>query len=200
MNPSLRRVLFLAALLCLLPGVASALNFSTVVIDAGHGGKDGGCVWNGLLEKRLCLDVAKRLESELKERGLRVVMTRRTDTFVELDERAEIANRYARSVFVSIHFNACRTTDISGMEVFYRGSAGKTLAKAILRSMDKRLTGSNRGVSYGNLKVLRSTLMPAVLVEAGFLSNKKEARRYADPDRRQALAEAIASGIVAARS
>ena len=89
---------------------AESVRFSTVVIDAGHGGRDGGSVWNGLIEKRLCLDVAKRVETGLKSSGLKTVMTRRTDTFVELEQRARTANRVPSSVFVSIHFNGSRKT------------------------------------------------------------------------------------------
>lgn len=179
---------------------ALALGFNTVVIDAGHGGRDGGCVHNGLIEKRLCLDLALRLEKALKAKGLRVVMTRRTDTFVELGQRAAIANRNSKALFVSLHFNAERDRSISGMEVFYRSAAGKAVATKILRSMDVNLRGIKRGVIYKDYKVLRATRMTAVLVEGGYLSNKVEAKRCADPDHRQDMAEAIASGIIASRS
>ena len=70
--------------------VAQTLRFSSVVIDAGHGGKDGGSVWNGLVEKKLCLDVAKRVETGLKKHNLKTVMTRRTDVFLELEQRAPV--------------------------------------------------------------------------------------------------------------
>lgn len=195
-----------AACLALLVGgtafeaAAQTLRFSTVVIDAGHGGKDGGSVWNGLIEKKLCLDVAKRVEAGLKSRGLKTVMTRRTDTFVELSQRARIANRVPSSIFVSIHFNGSRKTIISGGEVYYRSSRGKTLASAISRSIKSRVTGGSRGIFYGSYKVLRETQMPAVLVECGYISNKREALRCADPAHRQKLADAIVSGILAVRA
>jgi len=176
-----------------------ALTFSTVILDAGHGGKDGGAAWYGLVEKRLCLDVALRVERLLKAKGLRVVMTRRTDVFVELDTRAQIANRYSKSVFVSIHFNANRKTSISGLEGYYRSSRGKILAGSILRSLDRKITGTNRGLFNRDFKVLRTTRMPAAVIECGYLSNRTEAKRCGSPSHRQAIAEAIASGILAAR-
>lgn len=179
---------------------SQTLRFSSVVLDAGHGGKDGGSVWNGLIEKKLCLDVAKRVEAGLKARGLKTVMTRRTDTFVELSQRARLANRVPSSIFVSIHFNGSRKTIISGGEVYYRSSRGRTLASAISRSIQSRVTGSARGIFHGNYKVLRDTRMPAVLVECGYLSNKREAARCATPTHRQKLADAIVSGILAARA
>jgi N-acetylmuramoyl-L-alanine amidase len=178
---------------------AESVRFSTVVIDAGHGGKDGGSAWNGLVEKKLCLDVAKRVEKALKASGLKTVMTRRTDTFVELAQRARIANRVPSSVFVSIHFNGCRKTIVSGGEVYYRSSRGKLLAAAISRSIKSRVSGGTRGIFYAGFKVLRETQMPAVLVECGYLSNKREALRCADPAHRQKLADAIVRGLLAVR-
>lgn len=181
------------------PAVA-AVRFSTVVIDAGHGGHDGGAVRNGLVEKRLCLDVAKRVETALKARGLKTAMTRRTDSFVELAQRARIANRYPSSLFVSIHFNGSRRTIVSGGEVYYRSTAGKSVATAISRAIKSRVTGGSRGIFFGNYKVLRDTRMTAVLVECGYITNKREAARCATPAHRQKLAEAIVSGILAARA
>lgn len=179
---------------------AETIRFSHVVIDAGHGGKDGGSVWNGLIEKKLCLDVAKRVETALKARGLITHMTRRTDVFVELEQRARIANRVPSSIFLSIHFNGSRTTLISGGEVYYRSSRGRTLAAAISRSLKSRVTGGSRGTFFADYKVLRETRMPAVLVECGYISNKREAARCATPAHRQKLADAIVSGVLAVRS
>jgi N-acetylmuramoyl-L-alanine amidase len=179
---------------------AQTLRFSNVVIDAGHGGKDGGSVWNGLIEKKLCLDVAKRVEAGLKSRGLKTTMTRRADTFVELSQRARLANRIPSSIFVSVHFNGSRKTLISGGEVYYRSARGRVLASAISRSIKSRVTGGTRGIFHGNYKVLRETQMPAVLVECGYLSNKREAARCATPTHRQKLADAIVNGILAVRA
>ena len=181
-------------------GAVQALTFRTVVLDPGHGGKDGGAAWYGQVEKRHCLDVALRVESILKRRGLQVVMTRRNDRFVELADRARLANRYRSAIFVSLHFNANRNTRIRGVEVFYLSSSGRTLGSRILSSLRSRLkTTSGRGLVRGNLKVLRETAMPAVVVEAGYLSNRTEAARIATPAHRQAIAEAIATGILNAR-
>lgn len=194
------RLLYLLLLLWLSTSAARALTFSTVILDPGHGGKDGGAAWNRLVEKRLTLDVAQRVETLLKKKGLRVVMTRRSDTYVSLEDRAYIANRHARSIFVSIHFNASRKTSIRGIEVFYRSKNGRALGSRILSALRTRTrTTSGRGLVYGDLKVLRSTTMPAVVVEAAYLSNKAEAARCASATHRQAIAEAIAAGILAAR-
>src|SRR5438067_3060958 len=79
--------------------------FAVVVIDPGHGGQDSGTVKTGLVEKELTLDVARRLERLLQERGLVTVLTRGEDRYVSLPDRAVIANSQAESVFVSIHFD-----------------------------------------------------------------------------------------------
>jgi len=203
---SLHRWLSRIATLCLALQVTGAeaevqtLRFSSVVIDAGHGGKDGGSVWNGLVEKKLCLDVAKRVETGLKAHNLKTVMTRRSDVFVELEQRARIANRVPSSIFVSIHFNGSRKTIISGGEAYYRSPRGKILAAAISRSIKGSVSGGTRGVFFADYKVLRETEMPAVLVECGYLSNKREALRCADPTHRQKLADAIVSGLLAVRA
>ena len=164
-SPRLRGWCAAVLLSLVLGGQALALSFTTVVIDAGHGGKDGGAVWNGLIERNLTLDVAKRLDAVLRARGIRTVMTRKTNSTVELTTRAVIANRNRSAVFVSIHFNASRDRSVSGIETHYRSARGRELAGHVQRSLDKRITGINRGIEHADYKVLRETKMPAVLVE-----------------------------------
>ena len=91
--------------MCSLASLASAANFRTVVIDAGHGGHDNGGQWGRVYEKHLALDTAYRLESKLKALGYQTVMTRRSDYFISLPQRVNMANRYRNAIFVSIHYN-----------------------------------------------------------------------------------------------
>ncbi len=99
---------------------ATVDRFDTVVIDAGHGGEDEGARGpRGLLEKAVVLDVAHRLASRLGGNGLRIVMTRREDVFVPLEERFSIANDARGDLFVSIHANAARDADIRGSETYF---------------------------------------------------------------------------------
>jgi len=94
--------------------------FDTVVIDAGHGGDDAGARGAaGLLEKELVLDIAYRLAKRLAGNGLRVVLTRRDDTFVPLEERTSIANDARADLFISIHGNATHDTKVRGIETFF---------------------------------------------------------------------------------
>lgn len=92
---------------------------STIVIDAGHGGKDPGTQHFGLREKNLVLDMSKRLKGQLQGRGITAVMTRETDQFIPLSERASIANRMRADLFVSVHVNANKSASVSGAEVYY---------------------------------------------------------------------------------
>jgi N-acetylmuramoyl-L-alanine amidase len=94
--------------------------FDTVVLDAGHGGEDHGARGaRGLVEKELVLDVGRRVASLLRERGLRVVMTRDDDRFVPLEERFAIANDARGDLFVSIHANATENAGVRGVETFF---------------------------------------------------------------------------------
>ena len=91
-----------------------------VAVDAGHGGHDPGAIGRtGLKEKDVNLDIAKRLGSLLSKKGINVVMTRTTDKFIPLEERAEIANRAKADFFISVHSNSARTSRLNGFEVYY---------------------------------------------------------------------------------
>jgi N-acetylmuramoyl-L-alanine amidase len=108
------------------------LSVSRIVIDPGHGGHDPGVLGKGLTEATLVLDVALRLEKLLqKETGVEVVLTRRTDVYVPLEERTEIANRQNADMFLSIHANASRNTDARGIETFFLSFASSPEAEAV---------------------------------------------------------------------
>ena len=99
------------------PPVTSPIR--TVVIDPGHGGHDQGTAHFGLMEKALALDIGKRLRTQLQDAGLRVIMTRETDQFIQLGGRSGLANRLPADLFVSVHVNANRNRRIAGIEVYY---------------------------------------------------------------------------------
>jgi len=98
--------------------------FKTIVIDAGHGGKDPGAVgYRGTKEKDIALDVAKRLEKKLsKNMNVKIVMTRDEDVFLRLEERTKIANESNGNLFISIHTNAAEDRRASGFETFLIGT------------------------------------------------------------------------------
>ncbi len=194
----------LLATLCSLIGFAAlplakaTEDFTRVVIDPGHGGKDPGSSAFGLVEKELSLDLAIRLERILSAKGLKIQLTRRTDVFIELVDRAKVANAAPKTIFVSIHFNAHTDRSISGTETLYwPGSAsGRELSSYIQSELGRRLVTRNRGFKPERLKVLEETESTAVLIECGFISNRWESQRCSAEWFRQILAEEIAQGIL----
>lgn len=174
--------------------------FSTVIIDAGHGGGDNGGVRTNLAaEKDLTLDVAKRLQKALSRSGLRTVMTRTDDRFIPLNQRVAFANSYPDAVFMSIHFNSGRR-GARGVETYYATSTEAALASRIQRNLASTTTGQNRGVKRAGFRVLRNTRMRAVLAECGFLTNPQDAALARDARYRHTIADQIARAIVEERN
>jgi len=174
----------------------SAMAFSTVVIDPGHGGADLGAADSYVYEKHINLDVARRLERSLKEAGFKTIMTRSRDEFIALSERSSIANRQRNAIFVSVHFNSSYRTAALGIETFYRSSDSEKLASLVQKELIKNCHAMDRGVKTANFAVLRNTKHPSVLVEGGFVSNKEERSAMCDPLYRQIVADSIARSVV----
>ncbi|MDF1849957.1 MAG: N-acetylmuramoyl-L-alanine amidase [Verrucomicrobiales bacterium] len=191
-----RYFLFALFLACL--PLQGAEDFDRVVIDPGHGGKDPGSHAYGLVEKNLTLDLAKRLEKILKAKGLTTELTRRSDVFVELEDRAAKANQKKRTIFISLHFNGHTDRSIGGTETLYwpGSDSGRVLASYIQSELGRRLVTRNRGFKPERLKVLEATHGTAVLVECGFITNRWESQRSGAEWFRQILAEEIAQGIL----
>jgi N-acetylmuramoyl-L-alanine amidase len=175
------------------------LSGKTVVIDAGHGGKDPGATSTyGYEEKTVNLDVAVQIAQILRNKGLKVIMTRNNDEFIELEERADIANRNWADVFVSIHSDSSEKSNKNGFTVYIRrngSSESLKLANAIDRRMAQTNTNGN-GVSRADYRVLTHTSCPAVLVELGYLSNYWEAKQLKNTAKQRQLAQAITDGII----
>lgn len=190
------RSTLLACLLIVMSSWAGA--FETVVVDPGHGGNDEGTMWYHVAEKELTLAVSNRLSALLREKGIDVVQTRLDDRYVSLDERAEIANQTRNSLLVSIHFNAARRQTASGFEThhFFASPSGRVIAESIQRSLNERIISNDRGIRGSDFAVLARTDDCAVLIECGFISNKTEAMYYSTADGQDALARAIAAGIL----
>jgi N-acetylmuramoyl-L-alanine amidase len=203
-TPVSRRTVLTAALAALNPlsswqqSAQAASRFDRVVLDPGHGGKDPGSKWYGITEKSLTLDLAKRTQSILKSKGVPVTLTRTSDVFIELEDRAAMANQSARTIFVSLHFNAHRDRSIKGIESFYYPGSedSRLLANSIQGELGGRILTRNRGIKPSRLKVLEATKGTAALVECGFISNRWECQRSASAWLRQVLAEEIVQGIL----
>ena len=175
--------------------------FTTVVIDAGHGGADPGGIRQNLIpEKHVALDVAKRLQANLKRAGLKTIMTRTDDRFIPLDQRVAIANSYRDAIFMCIHFNSAARRGARGVETYFAAPAEATLAARIQRNLAATTTGENRGVKRASFRVLRNTRMRAVLAECGFLTNPVDAALANNSRYRETLAKQMAAAIVEERN
>ncbi len=180
-----------------------------IVIDAGHGGTDPGAVSDVLgsktvNEKDITLGIAKKLRDTLEANGYTVLMTRESDTYPTLNQRAEKANRAGAGLFVSIHMNSSPSSDPSGTETYYStvnngtefGVTSKKIAESVQNKLYKALNSRNRGVKTANHAVTRNSIMPAILVEVGFISNKEQAELLLTSSYQQKAASAIANGII----
>ncbi len=192
---TLLRLSALAAVLALLTGAAQARSFRTVVIDPGHGGHDKGGQWGLVYEKHLALDTSARLENELRKRGYRTVMTRRSDYFISLPERVRITKQYSNAIFISVHYNYTWKQGVSGLETFYNNGDSYNLAAQVHNGMMRKVRTTNRGVKFARFYVIRHNTCPAILVECGFVSNPTERSRMKSAWWRQALAEGMADGV-----
>lgn len=199
--------------------------FKGVIIDPGHGGADNGAQTRArYMEKTATLDTALLLEKMLKAEGIPVVLTRRTDVFVTLEDRAALAAQYPGYLFVSIHFNSGpRVTH--GVETFALSPQGtpSTSSEGVLRTSDFEvqkgnrtdlynilLTGlvhreisklhspaGDRGVKRARFVVLRENTVPSVLIEGGFMTNTTDAALISSAEYREKLAKAISNGLLA---
>ncbi len=177
------------------------MGFRTIVIDAGHGGKDSGAVspHTGQMEKSLTLDMAKRLQANLK-RDFNVVLMRSDDTFVDLDERVLRANS-SGGILVSMHFNS-GPSHIRGAETYYWRVDSHGLAVRCQQAMASVCPGEvgNRGLVRRRIRLTRNPEIPCILLEGGYLSHASESRLVADPSYREKMASAIAGAIRAQAS
>src|SRR5438132_7604520 len=174
--------------------------FSSVVVDAGHGGKDSGAFRRyGPPEKMVTLDVAQRLERKLRESQIKIVMTRDSDVFIPLNDRVAMENAQKNAVFVSIHFNDSRKRKTRGFETYYHSGTSFDLANRIQQKLMTIPNSANGGIHTANFRVLRLASCPAVLVECGYLSNRSEGNQARDWEYRELLADRIAEAIVEQR-
>lgn len=183
----------------------------TIVIDAGHGGPDGGASSGVVLEKGLNLSVALKLRDIASSNGYNAVMTRETDNVqmgengkyskkADLNHRMDVLNSANSDIFVSIHMNKFTDSRYSGAQVFSsdNGDESKRLGEIVQASLKNNLDNSNTRAAKGNERnvyILKNADVPAILVECGFLSNPDELKNLTDDGYQQKLAEAIFKGI-----
>jgi N-acetylmuramoyl-L-alanine amidase len=171
-----------------------------IALDAGHGGTDSGAVGNGLQEKNLTLNIVKKIGDMLKDyEDVEIIYTRTDDRFIELSERAAIANRAGADFFLSVHINAGGGTGFESY-VYNGGVSSQTVALQnvlhgeILVAMRQFGNITDRGKKRANYAVLRETKMPAVLTENLFIDSN-DAKYLKNEAFLKAVGEAHARGI-----
>lgn len=213
-----------------------------IIIDPGHGGKDPGAIGRfGEPEKRVVLDISKRLKKILQDKGIKVRMTREKDEFISLQKRTEIASRSKADLFVSVHANSSPIRSVHGIEVYtaeylgfkernagqrktnqrlmfshlsmkkgapeldnivadmiytHKQAQAETLAKQLARKTARRVKTKNRGEKKSRFFVVKNTLIPAILIEVGFLTNPKESKLLQTSAYRQRVARGIAESVL----
>lgn len=178
----------------------------TIVVDAGHGGHDTGAKSPGrdTLEKDLTLGIAKLLSHRLAGQGATVIMTRKTDVFIPLKERSEIANRSTADLFVSVHINSSRSPEkTSGGITFYHANdpIGQVLADCVQSEIGKASgipsigTWSDTRIYGTGFAVLRYAKMPAILIEVGFINHTFDRSKMVTSGFQESISKAIVKGI-----
>jgi N-acetylmuramoyl-L-alanine amidase len=178
-----------------------------LVLDPGHGGRDPGALGKRLKEKDVNLKACLYLRDALLRAGFQVLMTRETDTervpgvtdAVDLKARAMLANTNSADLYVSWHYDASADENVHGVAVWIHPSQkDKTAyykAELICHQIAMATGQKHRGVYLGDFQVLRDTMMDAVLIEGGFITNADEESRMADDRFLQVQAEAAAEAI-----
>ncbi len=179
------------------------LHDSTIVLDPGHGGRDPGAIGpSGIFEKTVNLSVALKVQSLLESNGAHVILTRSTDTYLSNSERADIATDYQADILVSIHHNALNDRNYFGMSTYYdtrnnrSGAESSRLAHKIYSSIVMNHSVYGDGTHNRNFEVLRSTHVPAALIEIGFISNPWEETNISNHSYQEAIAQNIVDGIL----
>jgi N-acetylmuramoyl-L-alanine amidase len=206
------------------PKARPGARIKAICLDPGHGGKDPGNQVGSNQEKQYTLLLAQEVRSQLAQAGLKTTLTRSSDTFVELPTRPELAKRRGADLFVSLHFNAAEAgrSSVLGAEVYCMTPVGASstnargegagagwspgnrhndlnlfLAYQVQKALTRDIAVADRGVRRARFAVLRDAVMPAVLIEAGFMSHPAEGRKIFTAAYRRKLAQAIVEGLLA---
>ena len=199
----------------------------SICLDPGHGGKDPGNQVGSSQEKKFALLLALELQAQLKRAGWQVTLTRTRDNFIELPTRPEIARNRKADLFLSLHFNSIgpSANSVKGAEVYCLTPAGAPstnaggegggagwfagnryndenmyLAYQLQKALTRKVSVEDRGVHRARFWVLRDAVMPAALIEAGFLSHPVEGHKITSSTYRKQLAGAIVDGLGAYKS
>lgn len=193
---------------------SSDISEPIIVIDAGHGGEDGGAVANNIVEKDINLSISKKLKDIFKASGFIVITTRDKDKMIntngsslrerkvsDMKNRLALFNKSENNIVLSIHQNKFTQEKYSGTQVFYskNNPQSEIMAEYIRKNIAKLIQPENERAAKpadGSIYLLYNSKVPAVIVECGFISNYTEANKLKDNNYQKKLAFAIYSGVL----
>ena len=188
----------------------SKFNGYTIVLDAGHGGRDGGSVGvNGTIEKEINLEYVLLLKEKLVKNGYKVVLTRKNDDGLysefaknkktsDMNERFRIIKKANPNLVISIHMNSFSSPSAKGAMTYYRtgDEASKKCADLIQKSLATYCGAKNKMGKVGDYYMLNCSYYTAVLIECGFISNPEEEKLLNSKDYKNKMVESIFKGIL----
>lgn len=184
----------------LMTGNIKRLPVKRILLDPGHGGHDAGALGKYSKEKDLNFRLALEIKQALSRAGFQVAMTRTQDVYLPLAQRVALVQKHKADLFISIHHNSSKTNlKAAGIDCFaFRTPRPEdTLLAALVQEQLIRYTKrTNRGVKFANFAVLRNNPVPALLIEAGFISNAEEEKVLNSPQYRQNMAAAVAEAVL----
>jgi N-acetylmuramoyl-L-alanine amidase len=215
---------FLCLYIALLWTSVSGAQFR-IMIDPGHGGSDLGATRDSFIESKIVLSIADKLKAELENENVEVVLTRENDSHLSLQQRVQMANENNADLFLSLHANWSRSTQVSGFEFYFasqqnqsRGANESHLSKPdeIIEKIKADLTLLGRQklslefsqqaqqqvadqksvIRRAPFYVIENTTMPAVLIEVGFISNRREAKKLASPEYQSEIAALLTKSVL----
>ncbi len=195
--------------------MATPVSSKTIIVDAGHGGEDGGAVsGNGVSEAEINLKIALKLQQLLEQSGSNVVLTRSDDNAIydvdkktlrekknsDIRNRVKIGNNSSADIFVSIHLNKIPENQYYGWQTFFKdgNEDGKRLATCIQNNLNETMQKENKRtpLKINNVYIIKHVEIPTVIVECGFLSNSEEEKQLQQEEYQTKLAWGIYNGIM----
>lgn len=180
----------------------------TIVLDAGHGGKDQGAQVENVKEQEINLLITQKLKAKLEGAGASVTLTRdgaydlasegaSNRKKEDMKNRATIINQKESDIFISIHLNSYPNTSIQGAHAFYRkGDPASEQLAQILQAHFNLLTGLDKDAKAGDYYLLNQTEIPGVLVECGFVSNAEERSKLVTDAYQEQIADVLYEGVL----
>ncbi len=195
---------FLLSLTCVRASLP--LTGKIIILDIGHGGDDPGTSYQNILEKDLNLAIGLELEKELSRNGASVILTREGDYDLaspnatrrkksDFDNRIDLINKSKANVYLSIHINYLEDSSYYGGQIFYYGEENKKIAET-LQTEFNTISYPRSIKPMPNIYMYRHLKIPGVLVECGFISNKKEREKLITPAYQKEIAKSLTKGLI----